>query len=189
MAKKLQVVTYGSKVLRQKAKPVDAVTDEVRRLGNEMLQRMYEEGGVGLAAPQVGISKRILVLDGTPVDPAIQPMVLINPEIEGEEGQEIGREGCLSLPGIEVDVKRAKKIHVRALNLEGQPIAFDAKGFFARIIQHENDHLNGILLIDYLNPMERILAIWKLRKRGWKMDSEFAKEKGKQAIDTSTMVG
>ena len=182
MGKKLELATYGSKVLRQKAEPIGEVTDEIRRLGEEMLEAMYRQGGVGLAAPQVGISKRILVLDGTPVDPAIQPMVLVNPEISNRLGEETGREGCLSLPGIEVDVKRAEKIHVQAKNLEGKTVEFDAKGFFARILQHETDHLNGVLIIDYLNPMERILAIWKLRKTGWKENSEFHKEKRKQAL-------
>lgn len=189
MGKKLEVVSYGSKVLRQKAKPIEEITDDIRQLGKEMLEVMYTEEGVGLAAPQVGISKRVIVLDGTPVDPAIRPMILINPEISDWEGEEAGREGCLSLPGIEIEVKRAKKIHVKAKDAEGKILEFDAKGFFARIIQHETDHLNGVLLIDYLNPMERILAIWKLRKRGWKEDSEFLKEKSKKAITHSTMVG
>lgn len=189
MARKLELVTYGAKVLRQKAAPIEEITDEIRRLGQEMLQAMYAEGGVGLAAPQVGISKRILVLDGTSVDPAIRPMVLINPEISDPQGEEVGREGCLSLPGIEVEVKRSQKIHVQGRSLEGETLEFDAKGFFARIIQHETDHLNGILLIDYLKPMERILAIWKLRKRGWREDSEFLKEKDKQAITQNTMIG
>jgi len=176
-------------VLRQKTANVEEITDEIRRLGQEMLQVMVAEGGVGLAAPQVGISKRILVLDGTPVDPAIRPMVLINPEISDRQGEEVGREGCLSLPGIEVEVKRSQKIHVRAKSPEGETLEFDARGFFARIIQHEIDHLSGILLLDYLKPMERILAIWKLRKRSWKADSEFFKEKERQAINSSTMVG
>ena len=188
MAKTLELVTYGSKVLRQKAKPVEEITEEIRRLGAEMLQAMYTEGGVGLAAPQIGISKRILVLDGTPVDPAIRPMVLINPAISDRRGEEAGREGCLSLPGIEVEVKRAERIRVKAEDLEGKPLDFEAKGFFARIIQHETDHLDGILLLDYLNPMERILAIWKLRKKSWKEDSEFFKEKGRKAIQ-SAMIG
>ena len=182
-----KLVTYGAKVLRQKTAKVEEITDEIRRLGQEMLQAMYEERGVGLAAPQIGISKRILVLDGTSVDPAIQPMVLINPEISDREGEEVGREGCLSLPGIEVEVKRSQKIHVRAKSPEGKTLEFDAKGFFARIIQHEADHLDGVLLIDYLNPMERILAIWKLRKKSWKEDSEFFKEKERQAIHSSVL--
>ncbi len=189
MTRKLELVTYGSKVLRQKAKAVDEITDEIRHLGEEMLEAMYQEGGVGLAAPQVGISKRMIVLDGTPVDPAVRPMVLFNPEISDRQGEEVGREGCLSLPGIEIEVKRAHKIHVKAKNLEGETLEFDAKGFFARIIQHETDHLNGILIIDYLNPMERILAIWKLRKKSWKEDAEFHREKRKQAITQSAMMG
>lgn len=189
MAKKLELVTYGSKILRQKAEPVEKVTEDIRRLGQEMLEVMYAERGVGLAAPQVGISKRILVLDGTPVDPAIRPMVLINPEITFREGEEVGMEGCLSLPGIEIEVKRSSCIRVKALDPDGKGLDFEARGFFARIIQHETDHLNGILLVDYLNPMERILAIWKLRKRSWKEDSEFFKEKKKQAMTPTAMVG
>ena len=187
MAEKLKLVTYGSKILRKKAGSIEVVTEDIRRLGKEMLEAMYTEGGVGLAAPQVGISKRILVLDGTSVDPAIQPMVLINPEISNQQGEEVGKERCLSLPGIEIDVKRAEKIHVKAEDLDGKTQEFDAKGFFARIIQHETDHLNGILLLDYLKPMERILAIWKLRKRGRKDDAQLLKEK--EAISQVTMIG
>ncbi len=187
MARKLKLVTYGSKILRKKAEPIREVTAEIRRLGEEMLEIMHQERGVGLAAPQVGVSKRILVLDGTSVDRAIKPMILINPVLSKPEGKEVGREGCLSLPGVEVEVKRALKIHVKALGPDGKKVAFDAKRFFARIIQHETDHLNGILLLDYLNPMEKILAIWRLRKRGWKVDSEFLREKEKKTM--ATMVG
>ena len=188
MANKLELVSYGSKVLRQKAEAIGEITDEIRQLGQDMLEAMYEDGGVGLAAPQIGISKRILVLDGTPVDPEIKPMVLISPEISARKGEEIGREGCLSLPGLEVDVKRSEKVHVTGKNLEGKNVSFDAKGFFARIIQHETDHLNGVLIIDYLNPMERILAIWKLRKSGWKENAEFRKEKRKKALSHSPAI-
>ncbi len=171
MTQKLKVVTYGRKVLRKKAEPIGEITEEIRRLGQEMLEAMYQEGGVGLAAPQVGISKRIIVLDGTPVDPAIKPMILINPEILERKGEETGREGCLSLPGIEVDVKRAKEIRLRAKSAEGKILDFEAKGFFARIIQHETDHLNGILLLDYLNPVEKVLAVLKIRKKGKRKES------------------
>ncbi|MFH1858300.1 MAG: peptide deformylase, partial [Candidatus Omnitrophota bacterium] len=165
MAETLSLVTYGAGVLRKEGESIVEVTEEIRRLGKEMLEVMYAEGGIGLAAPQVGLSKRLFVVDGSNIDPAIRPMVLMNPEISKSEGKEVEAEGCLSLPGLEVEVKRAQKIHVRAMDLEGEIIDFDAKGFFARIIQHEIDHLNGILLLDYLNPVERVLAVWKLRKK------------------------
>jgi len=177
----LKVLTYGARVLRQKAKPV---TDfgGMETLGRQMLDQMHRSRGVGLAAPQVGIDQRIIVADPSSFDATLTPMILVNPEIIERKGEEAGLEGCLSLPGIEVEVKRSKEIRVKAQATDGSPLEFRLKNFPARIIQHEIDHLNGVLLLDYLPPFEKILAIWKLRKRGRRPGSEVVKEKQREAL-------
>ena len=177
----LRVLTYGTKVLRQKAKPVTEF-DGMTELGRQMLDEMHRKNGVGLAAPQVGIDQRIIVADASNFDATQQPIVLINPEILERKGEEAGIEGCLSLPGIEVEVVRSKQIRVKAQTPKGEVLDFVAKNFFARILQHEIDHLDGILLLDYLPPFERILAIWKLKKKIWRTDSEFLREKQREAL-------
>ena len=177
----LQVLTYGAKVLRQRAKPVTEFVG-MPELGRQMLEEMHRSHGVGLAAPQVGIGQRIIVADASSFDATQKPIVLINPEILERRGEEAGLEGCLSLPGIEVKVARSKQVRVKAQATNGEPLDFWAKGFFARILQHESDHLDGTLLLDYLPPFERILAIWKLKKKAWRTDSEFLKEKEKAAL-------
>ena len=140
----LKVREIGDPVLRSKAKEIDEVNKKTNDLIDNMFETMYEEDGVGLAAPQVGMLKRIAVVDireGNKV-------VLINPEIIEEEGKAIMEEGCLSIPGETGDVIRAEKIKVRSLDREGSQIEFEAEGFEARAIQHEIDHLNGVLFVD-----------------------------------------
>ncbi len=140
----LQIREIGDPVLRSKAKKIDEVNKKTNDLIDNMFDTMYEEDGVGLAAPQVGILKRIAVIDireGNKV-------ILINPEIIEEEGKAIMEEGCLSIPGETGDVIRSQKIKVRSLNREGKEIEFEAEGFEARAIQHEMDHLDGILFVD-----------------------------------------
>ena len=160
-----KVLTYGAKVLRQKAKPVTEF-EAMEELGRQMLEEMHRSHGVGLAAPQIGISQRMIVADASSFDATQEPMVLINPEIVERKGEEFGLEGCLSLPGIEVEVKRSKEIRVRAQTTDGKPLDLRLKNFPARIIQHEIDHLDGTLILDYLPALERIRAIWTLRKKG-----------------------
>ncbi|MGM0499285.1 MAG: peptide deformylase [Bacillota bacterium] len=140
----LQIREIGDPVLRSKAKKIDAVNKKTNDLIDNLFDTMYEEDGVGLAAPQVGILKRIAVVDireGNKV-------ILINPEIIEEEGKAIMEEGCLSIPGETGDVIRSQKIKVRSLNREGKVIEFEAEGFEARAIQHEMDHLDGVLFVD-----------------------------------------
>jgi peptide deformylase len=140
----LKIREIGDPVLRSKAKEIDEVNKKTNDLIDNMFETMYEEDGVGLAAPQVGMLKRIAVVDireGNKV-------VLINPEIIEEEGKAIMEEGCLSIPGETGDVIRAEKIKVRSLDREGSQIEFEAEGFEARAIQHEIDHLNGVLFVD-----------------------------------------
>ncbi len=159
---KLKVETYPSDVLRKTAKPVKEVTPELVTLVRDMIDTMYQEDGVGLAAPQIGISQRIII-----VSPQAKPgteRVYLNPEITSEEGEEMGLEGCLSLPGIAAEVNRAKKITFNAMNLQGEKESFKAEGFFARIVQHEVDHLNGKLFIDRVAFSERRELLDSLKK-------------------------
>ena len=177
----LKVLTYGARVLRKRAKPVTEF-EGMEELGRLMLEEMNRLHGVGLAGPQVGVDQRVIVADPSSFDATLKPMVLINPEIVERKGEELGIEGCLSLPGIEVEVKRSKEIQVKAQDTRGKPIELRLKNFPARILQHEIDHLNGTLLLDYLPPFERILAIWKLKKKQWRTGSEFIKEKEREAL-------
>ena len=142
----LKIRKIGDPVLRSKTKKIDEVTKKTNELIDNMFDTMYEEDGVGLAAPQVGILKKIAVVDireGNKV-------ILINPEIIEEEGKAIMEEGCLSIPGETGDVIRSQKIKVRSLNREGKEIEFMAEEFEARAIQHEIDHLDGVLFVDKL---------------------------------------
>ncbi|SUY47305.1 N-formylmethionyl-tRNA deformylase [Clostridium putrefaciens] len=139
--------TYKDPILRKKSKPVEVVNDRIKVLIKDMFQTMYYEDGVGLAAPQVGILKRVVV-----VDIGDGPIALINPEIISKEGLYVDTEGCLSLPEEQGDVERPKRIKVSALNEEGKKINFEAEDLFARAICHEVDHLDGILFIDKVIP-------------------------------------
>ena len=146
---------YGDPVLRAKAKPLLEVTDATKPFVLDMFDTMLAEDGVGLAAPQVGASQRLLVL-AVPVKRHKRiDMTLINPEIVRAEGWEVGEEGCLSVPGVYDEVKRATSIAVKALDENGKPIEFDAEGYLARVIQHELDHLNGVLFVDRLGMLQK----------------------------------
>ena len=139
----LEIVKEGAPVLRKQAEPVTQVTKRIRRLVKDMLDTMYEANGVGLAAPQVGMSQRIIV-----VDVGEGPVVLINPEIEEAAGSEIDSEGCLSIPGRWGYVERAQEVVVTGLNDSGRSVRLRADGLFARALQHEIDHQDGVLFID-----------------------------------------
>lgn len=140
---KLSIVTIGDPVLAKKAEEVPKITKKISKLIDDMLETMYDANGVGLAAPQVGISQRIAVLDV-----GEGPVVLVNPVIKNGEGEEIDVEGCLSIPERWVYVKRYESVEVTALNEKGKPIRIEADGLFARALQHELDHLDGILIVD-----------------------------------------
>ena len=149
----LKILEYPDPRLRIKAKPVPAVTDEIRLLVADMLETMYAAPGVGLAATQVDRHIRLVVLDVS--ETRDQPLVLINPEILASEGAETGDEGCLSVPGVTEAVNRAARIRVRALDQSGKTIEFEADGLLAVCIQHELDHLVGKLFVDYLSELKR----------------------------------
>jgi peptide deformylase len=152
----LDIHVLGSPILRAETKIVAEVTHEVRKLADDMFDTMYAAKGIGLAAPQVGRSERLAVVD---VDD--QRFALINPEIVWEEGSERSEEGCLSIPDIYGDVDRAQRVLVRALDLEGKQIEIEATDLLARCLQHEIDHLHGRLFIDYLSFLKRRAAIGK----------------------------
>ena len=161
----LGIETLGSRVLREKAAPVEAVTDDVRRLVRDMIDTMYDAEGIGLAAPQVGISERILVVDVGDEDENRQVHALINPVIvEFGKETEKASEGCLSIPGIEEMVTRPARVTVEALNPDGEPVRIEAEGLLARALQHEVDHLDGILFIDRLSSLKRGIVLRKWRK-------------------------
>jgi peptide deformylase len=159
----LGVRIMGDPVLREKAAPVADLSDEVRRLIEDMFDTMYAEDGVGLAAPQVGVSRRVIVVD--PREDDVQPFVLINPEIveSSEDDLDRAEEGCLSIPGLREIVERPYAVRVCGLDRDGRHTEFEAEGFLARIIQHEVDHLDGILFPDRVSALKRkmLLARWQ----------------------------
>ena len=158
----LTILEFPDERLRQKAKPVETVDDGIRKLIDDMFETMYAAPGIGLAATQVNVQRRLLVLDIS--EEKNQPLALINPELLTREGQEESDEGCLSVPGVFEKVKRAEKIRVRALNRDGESFEMDADGLLAVCIQHEIDHLEGKLFVDYLSPLKRQLARKKVKK-------------------------
>lgn len=152
----MQIVLYPDPVLRRGTTPIDDAS-EWRETAREMLDLMYETKGVGLAAPQVGISRSLLVLNPSGErEKADEELVLLNPRITKKKGKEWGQEGCLSFPGIWGDVQRSLKITVEAKDLEGEDVEFVAEGWLARVIQHEMDHLKGIVFIDRFSPADKI---------------------------------
>jgi peptide deformylase len=158
----LTILEFPDERLRKKAKPVASVDPAIRQLIDDMLETMYAAPGIGLAANQVNVQQRVIVLDISEEKNA--PLAFVNPEVIAREGQEESDEGCLSVPGVYEKVKRAEKIRLRALDREGQPMEFEADGLLAVCIQHEIDHLEGKLFVDYLSPLKRQLARKKVRK-------------------------
>ena len=160
---KLAILEYPDPRLRKRAEPVTGVDDAVRRLVDDMLETMYAAKGVGLAATQVDVHVRVLVLDSS--DERNQPLVLINPEILAADGRAPVEEGCLSVPGIYEKLQRATHIRVRALDRNGIRFEMDAEGLLAVCIQHEMDHLIGKVFVDYLSPLKRARLSALLRKK------------------------
>ena len=158
----LQILEFPDPRLRNRAQPVTQVDASLRTLIDDMFETMYAAPGIGLAAPQVNVAKRVLVLDLS--EKQDQPLVLINPELLERTGLEETEEGCLSVPGYFDKVTRAEKIRVRALDRDGKQIEFDADGLLAVCIQHEIDHLDGKLFVDYLSELKRTRIRKKLEK-------------------------
>ena len=155
---------YGDPVLREKAKPVLEVYNAIRELAQEMLVTMYREEGVGLAAPQVGVLKRLIVVDPEPKEGEQRPLALINPAILDQQGQTVAEEGCLSFPEVYCDIARAERVRAQYVDLDGKEQVIEAEGWLARVIQHELDHLDGVLLVDRMSRMQRQLLHNQLRK-------------------------
>ena len=162
----LQLRYYGDPVLRKKAEPVAEITDVELQLAEKMLITMYATGnGIGLAATQVGVLKRFLIVDTSEVaDEEYEPVMLFNPEILSAEGEAVAEEGCLSIPNVTADVKRPEKVVIEGINVESEQVRIEADGLLARALQHEIDHLNGVLFIDRLSGLKRQLLAGKLRQ-------------------------
>lgn len=158
----LSILKYPDARLRIKAKPVETVNDVTRQLVNDMLATMYAAPGIGLAATQINVHQRILVLDVS--ESKDQPQVFINPEIIPLEGAQAIEEGCLSVPGYYGAVKRVGHIRVKALNIQGEAFEIEARDLLSVCLQHEVDHLNGKLFIDYLSPLKRQRLRQKMEK-------------------------
>ncbi len=143
-----EILVYPDPFLARKAVPVAAVNDRTRVLIRDMFDTMYAAEGIGLAATQVGVGKRVVVLDVSPVDDTIAPLAVVNPEIVSRNGSVTSVEGCLSVPGVQGDVCRAETVEVRGLDEQGNPLRIRADGILSRALQHEIDHLDGVLFIE-----------------------------------------
>ncbi|MGB0836393.1 MAG: peptide deformylase [Psychrobium sp.] len=158
----LTVLRFPDKRLRTVAEPVAEVTSETQKIIDDMLETMYDEKGVGLAATQVDIHQRIVVMDCS--EDQDTPIIMVNPEIIAREGSMMNKEGCLSVPGVYASVERAEKVTVRALDRDGKEFEFDAEELLAICVQHELDHLLGKVFVDYLSPLKRNRITKKLEK-------------------------
>lgn len=159
----LDILEFPDERLRTRAKPVDAVTDEIRQLVDDMFETMYAAPGIGLAATQVNVHQRVVVIDISREKD--QPLCLINPVIIAKDGIEHHEEGCLSVPGVYETVERAEHIKVEALNRDGEKFVIETGELLAVCIQHELDHLEGKLFVDYLSPLKRNRIKKKLEKQ------------------------
>jgi len=175
----VEIVKYGNPVLRTKGARIETITEEVCQLAAAMIETMNEANGVGLAAQQVGHALQLAIVDVAGVEdrPSVMlvegqevniedwmPMVLVNPELELGKEKEFGTEGCLSFPEISADIQRSVVVKVRTRLIDGRDVEFEARGFFARALQHEVDHLNGILFIDRMNSATKVSLAGKLKR-------------------------
>ena len=162
----LPIITLPDPLLRKSSAPIERVDDELRALADDMLETMYDAPGVGLAAVQVGILRRLIVADASGKDGEHRPLVLINPEILalGSE-MRLHEEGCLSIPDVRVEIERPASLRVRYLDRDGKPREMDAEGLLATVIQHEIDHLNGRMIIDFLSRLKRDMIVRRFKKQ------------------------
>jgi len=162
---RLKIEMLGAEVLRTPAAEIVEVDDDLRRLIDDMFETMYEAEGVGLAGPQVGVSRRVIVVDVH--DDEVKPFALINPRVvEASAATEKGEEGCLSIPGLSALVERPERVAVEGLDRDGNPVRVEGDGLLARCLQHEIDHLDGVLFIDRVSPLKRKMLLQKWKKRG-----------------------
>jgi peptide deformylase len=167
-----EILEYPDPRLREVAKPVAAVTPEIQALVDDMAETMYAAPGCGLAANQIGENHRIFVVDCAEEDEPSDLRVFINPEILEKDGQVVWNEGCLSFPGVREEIKRAERVKVRALDRAGKPFELEADGLLAVAIQHETDHLNGVLMVDKLNALKRRMMGRKLAQARKEAESD-----------------
>lgn len=158
------IVKYPDSRLKQRCEPVREFDGELRRLATDLLETMYAAPGVGLAAPQVGETVRLIVVDASGGEQPDRHLVLVNPELVEQQGVQKGEEGCLSIPGVTAVVERPLRVRVRAQDLDGNPFEVEGEELLARILCHEIDHLDGILYLDRLSPLQRELIKRKIRK-------------------------
>lgn len=169
----LTVRKYGDPLLRRRAAPVREITPEIRRIVDDMIDTMYDEVGVGLAAPQVGISLRLMVVGD---DNGHEARALVNPAISEHGGEVTAEEGCLSLPGIFAPVTRAEWVKLEAQDLHGKPVSIRARGLTARVLQHEMDHLDGVLITQRMTAAEQKFFSRRLKE----LEAEFAETAGRR---------
>ena len=161
-----EILVEPNKILRQKSLKVDKVDEDLQKLMDDMLETMYAAPGIGLAAIQVGVPKRVIVLDLSSRDEKKAPMYFVNPEILNKsEINSTYEEGCLSVPGQFAEIDRPEKCHIKYLDYYGQPKEIQAEGMLATCIQHEMDHLEGVLFIDYLSKLKKTMIVKKLSKQ------------------------
>ena len=158
----LRILTFPDRRLRRKARPVSLASDHLRRLGDDMLETMYASRGVGLAATQVNVLERVLVMDISPERDT--PRCYVNPEIVSSQGEVVSEEGCLSVPEFTAEISRAERVSVRAYTVDMEPLEEQLDGLAAICMQHEIDHLDGKLFIDYLSPLKRRMLRKRLEK-------------------------
>jgi len=161
----LEILKYPHRLLKKRSQEIEKIDENTRRLIQDMTETMYDANGVGLAACQVGVGKRIIVLDVSPMDPEQDLLALINPEIVAEEEEIDHEEGCLSVPDCQEIIKRRQKVRVRGMSSEGKEIELEAQGILAIALQHEVDHLNGVLILDRMSGLKREIYRNKLRKK------------------------
>jgi peptide deformylase len=173
----LKIELLGSEALRKPAAEVDEIDDQLRMLIQDMFETMYEAEGIGLAGPQVGVGRRVIVVDVR--QDGREPFALVNPRVV-ERGTELAKaeEGCLSIPGVSALVERVERVAVEGLNESGQPVRVDGDGLLARCLLHEIDHLDGVLFIDHLSPLKRKMLLKKYKTL---RDEALAAERGSRA--------
>jgi peptide deformylase len=168
----LEILKFPHPILRKRSEAVSQIDEEVKKTINDMRETMYEAGGIGLAACQVGIPRRVIVLDVSPIDPQHNFFALINPEIISEEGEIDHEEGCLSIPDCLENVKRKEKVYARGWSPEGMEIEVKGDGILAIALQHEIDHINGILILDRVSQLKREIYRNKLKREKRKEEKD-----------------
>lgn len=158
------IVIYGDQILREKAEPVEKIDEETKALVSDLIDTLKEASGLGLAAPQIGASKRVFIVDLSPLELTESLRIFINPVITAAEDMILLEEGCLSFPGLYQKIERPENIKIKAIDLDGNEFELEASGMLARAIQHEYDHLDGRLFIDHVSALSRTLIKGKLNK-------------------------